>query len=195
MNEAELMIYLLTRKNGNSIIGATEKELLNGLVLTDRNARYKLIQLLQELNTNLAILGLNVKYNSANGRWFIAFRDNVADIIEKKTFAMLSSTLAATLFTILLLSISTGGPVQKSEILEMRNRKRIDDHLRELRDLGYIIVKKSTVSLTPKIFYYINTDDIIKEIQNIDQNQAVKKLEPQKKSANKNDKISGKRKE
>ncbi|MCP4761148.1 MAG: hypothetical protein GY870_05160 [archaeon] len=166
MNESELIIYLLSRKINETTIGATEKELLEALMLTDRNAKFKLLNLLEELNMNISHLGLIIKFNAANNHWFINFKDEISSVIQNSSKEILSSGLAATLFSILLLSISNegGGKVSVKEVVEVRKKKSIKDHLSELQKLGYISVDGSNIKLTPKIFYFIDIDDIAAEI-------------------------------
>jgi len=171
LNESELIIYLLTRKRGKETIGVTQKELLEALSLTDRNSKSKLFNLLEEINSNMAFLGLRIKLNPANNHWFVEFKDNVSSVVNDKFKSNLPSRLAATLFSILLLIISNGGPISPSDIKEIRNKKTIGVDLSELEEFGFIEFKGNSVYLTPKIFYHIDIDQIGEEINKFNSNK------------------------
>ncbi|MHA1728883.1 MAG: hypothetical protein ACTSWY_09145 [Promethearchaeota archaeon] len=164
MNEAEIIIFLLSQKRNDMLIGASEKELLKVLALTDRNAKFKLLNLLDEINSNIVFLGLKIKYNPANGYWFITFKDNISSLIPSSSNNNLPSRLAATLFSILLISISKGGPIQTQNLAEIRNKKSIQEDIQDLEKMKFIKSNRGTVSLTPKIFYYIDIENIVEEI-------------------------------
>ncbi len=164
MNESELIIYLLTRKRGEETIGATQKELLEALSLTDRNSKSKLFNLLEEINSNMAFLGIRIKLNPANNHWFIEFKDSISSVVSEQFKSNLPSRLAATLFSVLLLIISNGGPISPSDITEIRNKKKIGTDLTELEEYGFIRYEGNSVYLTPKVFYHIDIDQIGEEI-------------------------------
>lgn len=171
MNEAELLIYLLTRIQDNIIIGTKEQDLLKILALTDKNAKSKLLNLLQELNMNLSILGLIVKFNSANEHWFIGFKDEMPNISYKISDTGLSSSSAATLLSILVISISDGSPITYNDLMKIRKKKSLKDDLFKLEAKGFIKTSKGNLVLTPKIFYYIDLEKIIDEIKELNQNR------------------------
>ena len=170
MNEAELLIYLLTRIQDNITIGTNEHVLLKILALTDKNAKSKLLNLLQELNTNLSVLGLVVKFNPANEHWFIGFKDEIPKISNKILDTGLSSSSAATLLSILILSISDGTPITYNEVRKFRKKKAIKDDILKLESKGFIKTSKGNLVLTPKIFYHIDLEKITEEIKELSQN-------------------------
>lgn len=163
MNEAEIIFFLLSRQKDKFNIGATEEELIQGLALTDQNAKFKLMNLLEELDRNIFHLGLKIQFNLVNKHWYINFKD--ANILSN-TYPPynLSSKSAATLFSILILGITIGGPIKKSDIIKNRKKKNIEEDLLELESIGYIENHESTVTLTPKVFYHIDIDELILEI-------------------------------
>ena len=167
MNEAELMIYVLSQKKDNITVGATEEELLKKLAFTDRNRKQKLLVLIDELSKNIYHLGLRIKYNPANQHWFIGFKDNSISSMLDANNNNLPTKLAATLFTILILSINSKSKIQISEIKKIRKKKDIRTDLEELEEKGYIKINSNAVNLTPKIFYFVDIDELASEIQNI----------------------------
>ena len=167
MNAAEYLIYLLTYRKDEFTIGMNEKELLYRLSLTDKNAKFKLLNLLEELNANLSIMGLNVKFNPANDHWFISFKDKLPILSKDYSDYGLSHSLAATLLCILILSISKGGSIPLKEVSSIRKKKNIHDDIESLEKSGYILNKKGNLTLTPRIFYYIDVESIIEEMKHL----------------------------
>lgn len=167
MNEAEILMYMLSRQKDITAYGANEQELLQSLQLTDKNSKSNLNNLLAELSKNVGHLGLRLKYNSINGHWFLTFRDNIAYMTGQTETHVLSVKLAATLFSILMLSLTANGAISISELQEIRKKKNLMDDIEELVDLGYIKKNDSQVQLTAKVFYHIDLDEIMKEIKRI----------------------------
>ena len=177
MNEAEIILFLLSKQKDKITVGATEEELLQGLGLTDQNAKSKLMNLLEELDKNILHLGLKIQFNIVNKHWYISFKDSniLANAYPPYN---LSSKAAATLFSILILGITVGSPVKKSEIIKNRKKKNIEEDLLELESLGYIENHESTINLTPKVFYHVDIDELISEInKNMDRIENNKKSE------------------
>lgn len=170
MNEAEVLIYMLSRKQDEKNIGASENELLNALSLTDRNSKFKLLNLLEEINANIFPFGLTVKFNPVNEHWFISFKDNVSTFNESHN-SLLSTKLAATLFSILVLNFSNNISATIAEIAKIRNKQNITEDIEELKNQGYLELDGNNVILTPKIFYYLDIDDIAEEIRKFNCNE------------------------
>ncbi len=101
MNEAQLLMYLLSRKKDESTIGATREEICAKLGLTDRNADYKFLNLLQGLNTSLFHLGMVTKFNLVNSHWYLAFQDKM-EMKFGRSVHTLPPRISALLFTILI---------------------------------------------------------------------------------------------
>jgi len=127
-------------------------------------------QKLEEINTNLTAFGLEIKLNPSNDHWFLSFKDNIEDLPTIPKNRLLSTKLSATLFSILILSISEGGRVSISEIRKIRNKKDISQDLEELKDLGFILINGNLINLTSKLFYYIDIDEISSEINKMNSN-------------------------
>mgnify|MGYP006282350175 CR=1 FL=1 len=159
-------MYLLSRRKDNVNIGADERELLDGLGLSDKNAKSKLVNLLDEFGKNIAHLGLKVKYNTINDHWYLSFRDNVPYLTNQSETNVLSLKLSATLFAVLMVSLTQHGAVSIAEIKEIRNKKNVIDDLEELERKGYVKRNEHQIVLTGKIFYHIDLDDIMNEIKN-----------------------------
>ncbi len=169
MNEAEILMYLLSRNKDSTTIGATKAELCAKLGLTDRNADYKFWNLLQGLNSSLFSLGLSVKFNPMNSHWFIGFQDKMENEFSGH-FKSLSPRLSATLFTILVVYISKDTVITPTKIRELRNKKDISKDLEDLNRLGFITIQDNSVTPTPKIFYYININELIEKVKGLKEN-------------------------
>ncbi len=172
MNEAQLLMFLLSRKKNESTIGATRDEICAQLGFTDKNADYKFWNLLSGLNKSLFPLGVVTKFNPVNSHWFLGFQDKMEHDFGKSTH-ILVPRLAALLFTILILYVSKSSHITVKKIQEIRNKQDISKDLQELEKLGYILINEEIVSLTPKVFYYINVEELIdkiKELKNLEEN-------------------------
>ncbi|MBN2157344.1 MAG: hypothetical protein JW776_14965 [Candidatus Lokiarchaeota archaeon] len=169
MNEAEVLIYLLSRKKDAQNIGANKDELCSKLGFSDRNAEYKLWNLLQEFNKTIFPLGLSVKFNPMNSHWYIGFQDQMESNFGGATDKVLTPRLSATLFTILILYVSKTPAITGTKIQDLRNKKDIAKDLHDLHELGFIVYEKNQniVKLTPKVFYYIEIDRLIKKIREL----------------------------
>jgi hypothetical protein len=166
MNEAQLLMYLLSRKKDKTTIGATRDEICAKLGFTDRNADYKFWNLLEGLNKSVFPLGLVTKYNPVNDHWYLGFQDNL-DSQFGKSIHTLSPRISALLFTILILYVSKSEQITSGKLQKLRNKKDISKDLRDLEKLGFITVEKDLVKLTPKVFYYIDVDDLIEKIKQL----------------------------
>ncbi len=166
MNEAQLLMFLLSRKKDESTIGATKDEICDKLGLTDRNADYKFWNLLQGLNKSLFPLGIVTKFNPVNSHWHLGFQDKMEMQFGRSIHA-LSPRIAALLFTILILYVSKSSQITVGKIQELRNKQDISKDVRELEKLGFITVEDDIITLTAKIFYYIDVNDLIEKIKEL----------------------------
>lgn len=166
MNEAQLVMYLLSRRKDSTTIGSTKDEIYARLGLSDRNTDYKLWNMVKGLNTSLFPLGMLVKFNPMNAHWYIGFQDKM-ELEFGGSIHTLSPRLAATLFTILILYVSKSDKITIAKVQELRNKKDILKDLRELEDLGYVYLEDDAVSPTPKIFYYIDIDELVEKIKEL----------------------------
>jgi hypothetical protein len=167
MNETEILMYLLTRQKDNTTIGVEESELLIALGFTDRNGKMKLFNLLEEFGENIKFMGLVLQLNLANQHWFISLKDNIPKQLNHSLEFILPSRLAATLFSILVLTIKNNSSAQMVDLIDLRKKKNVSDDVNELQQLGWVTTKSNTIILTPKVFYYVNMDDLIAEISKI----------------------------
>lgn len=166
MNEAQLLMYLLSRQKNNSTIGATKDEICAKLGFSDRNADYKLWNIIQGLNKSLFPLGMVAKFNLVNSHWFIGFQDKMDSKFGGSIHA-LTPRLSATLFTILILYVSKTAKITTGKIHELRNKQDIGKDLRDLEKKGFILLEEEVITLTPKIFYFINVDELIEKIKEL----------------------------
>jgi hypothetical protein len=166
MNEAQLLMYLLSRKKDESTIGATRDEICAKIGFTDRNADYKFWNLLEGLNKNLFPLGLVTKFNPINSHWYLGFQDKL-DAQFGKSVHTLNPRISALLFTILILYVSKSTQITLGKVQQLRNKKDISKDVRDLEKLGFISVEGDVVTLTPKVFYYIDINDLIVKIKEL----------------------------
>ena len=166
MNEAQLLMYLLSRKKDDSTIGATRDEICAKLGLTDRNADYKFWNLLQGLNKSLFPLGMVLKFNPINSHWYLGFQDKMEFKFGRSKHT-LSPRISALLFTILILYVSKSTRITMGKIQELRNKQDISKDVRDLVRLGFITVEEDVVTLTPKVFYYVDVDELIEKIKEL----------------------------
>ncbi|MHA1784657.1 MAG: hypothetical protein ACTSVE_05625, partial [Candidatus Helarchaeota archaeon] len=166
MNEAEVLIYYLTRKNDNQSIGATSETLMNGLGLTDRNAYFKLLNLLKELESNLSPFGMVVKFNPINQHWYLGLRDSLG---SNTSDPELTKSNAATLFAILVRCFTGMGKISLQDLKKIRQTKNLLDDLNALENLGYIVKNGNIIQLTPKIFYFVDIDELAEQIKKINE--------------------------
>jgi hypothetical protein len=166
MNEAQLLMFLLSRKKDESTIGATIDEICEKLGLTDRNADYKFWNLLQGLNKSLFPLGIVTKFNPVNSHWHLGFQDKMEMQFGRSVHA-LSPRIAALLFTILILYISKSAQITLGKIRELRNKQDMSKDFRDLEKLGFITVEDDIITLTAKVFYYIDVNELIEKIKEL----------------------------
>ena len=166
MNEAQVLMYLLSRQKNATTIGSTKEEICVKLGLSDRNADYKLWNLIQGLNRSLFPLGMVTKFNPVNNHWYIGFQEKMESNFGG-SFHTLGPRLAATVFTILILYVSKSEKIAIGKVQELRNKQDVIKDLKELRDLGYITMEEDTIILTPKIFYYVDITELIEKIKEL----------------------------
>jgi len=159
-------MYLLSRQKDTVTIGSTKEEICMKLGLSDRNTDYKLWNLIQGLNRSLFPLGMVTKFNPVNNHWYIGFQENLESEFGG-SFHTLIPRLAATLFTILILYVSKSEKITVNKIQELRNKQDVLKDLKELEDLGYITSVDDTITLTPKIFYYVDINELIEKIKKL----------------------------
>ena len=166
MNEAQLLMFLLSRKKDESTIGATRDEMCAKLGLTDKNADYKFLNLLEGLNKTLFPLGMVTKFNPVNSHWHIGFQ-NKMEMQFGRSIHALSPRISALLFTILILYVSKSTQITIGKIQELRNKKDISKDIRELEKLGFITMEDDLITLTAKVFYYVDINDLIEKIKDL----------------------------
>jgi len=166
MNEAQILMYLLSRKKDKTTIGATRDEICAKMGFTDRNADYKFWNLLEGLNKTLFPLGMVTKFNIVNSHWHLGFQ-NKMDMQFGRSIHALSPRIAALLFTILILYVSKSTQITIGKIQELRNKKDISKDVRELEKLGFITMEDDLISLTAKVFYYIDINELIEKIKEL----------------------------
>jgi len=157
MNEISLMMYLLSKKEDTYQIGATKKEILDTLNIKNKNKSIHFQNLLTNLSNYIEPLGFQIRFNPLNSHWFISFDPEQSELISAYPYKSKPS-LAATLFCILVYCLKNSGVASIQDIKKLRNKKEINEDLKELSNKGYIILNKdlNQVQLTPLIGYQLD---------------------------------------
>ena len=161
MNELSLLMYLLSKKDIVDEMGSTKEEILDFLKITGRNSAYFFRNLLIELSNYIAPLGLEIRFNPLNNRWFLTFKSNMNELVLANPFQD-KPRLAATLFSIIVLCLKNNGVVKIAELQKARHKKDVRNDIAELESLGYIQMIKSSndIRLTPLIGYQLNLEKL-----------------------------------
>ena len=165
MNELSVLMHLLSKKEKNSIIGSTKKEILNALNVKDKNKSIYFQTLLVNASNYLEPLGLHIRFNPLNSYWYISFDTETTEIISANPFEG-NPRLAATLFCTLICCISSSGETTIQKIIEIRKKKGVIDDIKELKKMGFVLFEKNLnkVSLTPLIGYLLDLEKLFLRI-------------------------------
>ena len=161
LNEISILMHLLSNKNGLYQMGATKKEILQGLNIKGRNKSVYFHNLITNLSNYLEPLGLQIKYNPIDSHWFLSFDSEISDNISANPFEG-KPRLAATLFSVLVCCLQNSGIGKIQDIKKLRNKKNVIEDLKELEKFGYIEMLKdsSQIQLTPLIGYQLNMEQL-----------------------------------
>ncbi len=157
MNEISILMHLLSRKITTDKMGATEGEVLNALGLKTKNKSIQFQNLIVNLSKYIEKLGLQVRFNPLDDRWFISFEQEISDAISANPFES-QPKIAATLFCTLACCFKNSGSCMIHEISELRKKKGVREDLKILMKKGYIVIDKKSdrVYLTPLIGYKLD---------------------------------------
>jgi len=138
-------------------MGSTEEEILDALNIKDKNKSFEFQELIKYLSYHVEPLGLQVRFNPLDLHWFLAFDHDLSDLISANPFEG-RPRLGATLFYTLACCFSNSGVGKIIEIRNLRKKKFILEDLKELENLGYLIIDKlnGEVRLTPLIGYKLD---------------------------------------
>ncbi len=161
MNEISIVMHLLSKKEGSSEIGSTKKEIMEILNVQGKSKSTYFNQLIVNLAQYLEPLGLQIRFNPLNVRWFISFESELSDFVKANPFKG-KPRLAATLFCVLTSCLKNSGIAKISEIKELRNKKDILDDLKDLQESGFVTLDKEMlqVKLTPLIGYQLDLEKL-----------------------------------
>ncbi|MFX1480973.1 MAG: hypothetical protein ACFFCI_23055 [Promethearchaeota archaeon] len=161
MNETTVLMHLLSKKINKFHIGATKEEILKILNLKGKNESIFFQDLIIHLSNYLEPIGLQIRFNPLNTRWYIAFETRSSDFISANPFEG-KPRLAATLFCSLICCLENNGTGKVQDLKEIRKKKKIIDDLKELSEMGYLDLdlSKSEVRLTPLIGYQLDLNKL-----------------------------------
>ena len=122
--------------------------------------------MLSGLNKTLFPIGVVTKFNPVNSHWYLGFQEKMEHKFGKSTL-ILSPRIAALLFTILILYVSKSTHITIKKIQEIRNKQDLSKDIRDLEKLGFITFDEDVITVTPKIFYYIDVEELIEKIKEL----------------------------
>jgi hypothetical protein len=177
MNEFSILTHLLSQMQYNlesthintSEHGCTDTDMIDALGFSGKYAKIRLYSLLEAYQQAIKPFGLLLKKNPLNGRWFLGKPPAIIEATFSNPFQN-KSRLAATLMVIVSLILIYQKPVEKARIKEIRNKQSIEDDLQELETMGFITISQSTVSLHPRLGYFIDFDKFVSDLES----QAIK---------------------
>jgi len=108
MNEISILMHLLSKKEGLVRIGSTKKEILKALNIKTKNKSIYFQNLLINLSNYINPLGLQIRFNPIDSRWFLSFDSEISDIISANPFEG-KPKLAATLLCTIINSLKNSG--------------------------------------------------------------------------------------
>ncbi len=165
MNEMSVLMHLLSKKENNSIIGSTKKEILNALNVRDKNKLIYFQNLITSASNYLEPIGLQIRFNPLNSYWYLTFDSETTEIISANPFEG-NPRLAATLFCTLICCIGSSGETTIQKIIEIRKKKGVIEDIKELKKMGFVLFDKNLnkVNLTPLIGYLLDLEKLFLKI-------------------------------
>ncbi len=163
MNELKLLLATLIGGDSkvSAIPGARTRTLLETLGMEEEEMG-ELMWLLGIIGSFLSRLGLTMKYNPLDDRWFIAMElDDLPDNVAAK-MSPLPPSLAATLYAILQL-IRDNGEATTSSLKKLRKKETIDQDLQKLEKQKFIKMEGETITLGPALLYHVNIEELLKQ--------------------------------
>ena len=164
MNELTILMHLLSKKNKFEM-GATQDEILKALNVKDKNKSIYFQRIISNLANHLKTLGLQVKFNPLNSRWYISFESGITEIVSANPFEG-NPRLAATLYCTLINCFTNSGETTIQKIKEIRKKEGIMEDIKELENLGFVTYDKylNKVNLTPLIGYLLDLEKVFLKI-------------------------------
>jgi len=161
VNEITILMQLLSKKLNLFEIGSTKEEILNALNIRDKNKAIYFQDLIINLSNYIEPLGLQIRFNPLNSRWFTVFDSDVSDLLSANPFEG-KPRLAATLFCTLVCCLKNLGTGKIHEIQKLRKKKGIIEDLKDLRKMGYLELDKNVeeVRLSPLIGYQLDFEKL-----------------------------------
>ncbi len=163
MNEMSIIMHMLSRKEENLRVGATQEEILKALSISpkNKNADIYFNDIITNISKYIEFLGLQIKFNPIDDNWFITYEPEISNLINANPFAG-KPRLAATLFSVLICCLKNSGVAKLHQIKELRKKKSVGEDLKELEDYGYLELDENQlqVRLTPLIGYQLDLNKL-----------------------------------
>jgi len=159
-----IIMHLLSRQEAPYKIGATKKEILRAISINpdNKNADVYFHNLIKELSEYIEPIGLQIKFNPIDKKWFIIYENEVAELLQVNPFDG-KPRLAATLFCCIVCCLKNSGIAKIHEIKELRKKENLIEDLKELEQRGYLVIDKDLmqVKITSLLGYHLDLYKII----------------------------------
>lgn len=171
LNEFSLLMAKLSQHSINGenadIInyGATIEELADLLGFSGKFQRELLLKKLFAFQDYIQPLGLILRVNPFNNKWFLTSTDEIANFLKTNPFEN-RPRLAAALFTIITLLLIKEKDVNVEDIRKFRKKQSIEQDLLTLEKLKYIQIIDDKITLDANIGYFINFKEFMNSMQN-----------------------------
>ncbi|MBD3198352.1 MAG: hypothetical protein GF317_25100 [Candidatus Lokiarchaeota archaeon] len=165
MNEVSMLMYLLSQRRNTFQIGATREEILKALNLTYKNKDIHFHDIIKNLADYLNPIGLHINFNPIDKHWYFNFDPELSNLISANPFQD-KPKLAATLFSVLVASLTSTDAVKIGEIKKLRKKKGVLEDLKQLEKKGYLIINKdrNSVALTSLIGYQLDIQKLFSKL-------------------------------
>jgi len=178
LNEFGILMQLLSRskvisdvKNPILHYGCHTDELCKELKFTGKTAMIQLSQLMTSFSRAIRPFNLQIRQNPFNHYWYITQDADIQNFFGNNPFQD-KIRLGATLSVIISLCLVHGEKIDYVTLQNTRKKKNISEDLKDLESQGFIILSENQIELSPNLFYYLNVDRFL---NNIEQKKALQK--------------------
>ena len=172
MNEFSLIMAKLTQyslniyNNVQKDIGASSEELFKILGYSGKYAKERLLEKLVQFSEYLTPIGLNLRLNPLNQKWFLGSNQDNMEFLQKNPFE-LYPRLGATLYVILALFLLQNKDISLESVKKYRKKKDISEDIKELERLNFIIVHENRIQIDNNLGYMIDFQQFLKALEKL----------------------------
>jgi hypothetical protein len=163
---AKLSTFSIDPESGSLIYnGATTEELCEALKLKGTYRKIYLFNKLANFTQYSNLMGLKIKQNPFNQKWYVCFNPDLNKINQTNPFEN-HPRLGATLYTILALILIHRNEISIDMIKKYRKKQNISTDLEQLENMNYIIRKSNKITIHPNLGYYLDFPQLLKSFEN-----------------------------